>query len=603
MFLHRLLVILLGVTSCILADEAQTSLRGNSRELQDKQLIPEARIVGGYQARNRRYKYFASLQRPPLFSHFCGGTLITPTLVLTAAHCYKEYEYFAEIDGRRYLMKEQIVHPDFERIGVAPNNDAMLVVLAQAVVDNGHSFMMLNAMPEFPSAYTPVTAIGRGYTDPMAKSVSSTLMEVGLHTITNEECKQAPYVDYSVWTHYRDMVTDKMICATSNEYKDTCNGDSGGPLFVRGETADLDVQVGIVSWGYRCASPGYSGVYTKVSDITGWINDEVTRLAGGIVQTYQPTYAPSVKPTYEITLPPTPPPTHEPSLEPTSPPPTSQPSTPTITLPRLTSAPMAATPSPESSPSPTTLNETAQYTTNTDPIECPNTYDSSKTDYIKGDVVSFVGIVFSCLIPEYCNPHDVSPEPVEGLHLWRDGWLFMGNCEESSESLEVQQMTTTTQATVQSSTQATTTTTTTTTEAHHSHEIEEIAEERNQIIQSPIAHPTLSPTQIFHQAAKGCVRSGSEQLFHEEQVELCLPNEHTESLSVNCCSGSLLNSDLDCSREGCFETTFYADAEFLCSSQGKRLCTKAELESQACCRNGCNFDKRISWTLDVCENR
>ncbi len=535
-------------------------------------------------------------------------------------------------------MKEQIVHPDFERVGVAPNNDAMLIVLSEAVevvVDNDNTntnngrqhgggsnsfFMMLNAMPEFPSPYTPVTAIGRGYTDPQAKSVSPTLMEVGLHTITNEECKrQAPYVDYSVWTHYRDMVTDKMICATSNDYnKDTCNGDSGGPLFVKGETADLDVQVGIVSWGFRCASPGYSGVYTRVSDITGWINDEVTRLAGAgggyVVQTNEPTYAPSVKPTSEIT----PPPTHEPSPEPTSSPPTtiSQPSTPTISPRPSTSPPTtAAAPSPEPTPAPTTLEETAQYsyTTTSDPIACPNIYDSSKTDYIKGDVVSFVGIIFSCLIPEYCNPHDddVSLEPLEGLQLWRDGWVYVGNCEEGSEFDEVQQQqttttttATTTQATITTATvQSSTSTHANTSETHHSHEIEEIAEERNQIIQSPIAQPTPSPTQVFHQAAKGCVRSGSGQLFHDAQVELCLPNEHTTSLSVNCCSGSLSNNNLECSRDGCFETTFFADAKFLCSSQGKRLCTIAELDSQACCRNGCNFDKRISWTSDVCVNR
>ena len=608
--LRRLFVLLLGVTSILAEDDqlsSSTSLRGG-RELQDR-LIPESRIIGGYYARTNRYRYFASFQRPPYFSHFCGGTLITPTVVLTAAHCYKDYEYFVEIDGRKYLMKEQIVHPDFERIGVAPNNDAMLVVLSESVVDNGYNFMMLNAMPDFPSPYTPVTAIGRGYTDPKAKAVSPTLMEVGLHTITNEECKQAPYVDYSAWTHYRDMVTDRMICATSYEYKDTCNGDSGGPLFFRGETADLDVQVGIVSWGYRCASPGYSGVYTRVSDIIGWVNDEVAKLNGRNIQTNEPTTTPSVKPTYEITPPPSPSPTHEPSPEPTS--------TPTIS-PRPTSPPTTASPSPGPTPEPTMLEETAQYIASSDPIDCPSVYDSSKTDYVKGDIVSFVGIVFSCLFPEYCNPHDASPEPVEGLQLWRDGWLYIGDCQQRSSPLEVQQETTTTTTAAATTTTTTTTTQATTSvqstitpqateEAHHSHEIVEIpeiveiAEERNQIIDSPIALPTASPKPVLHQAVKGCLRSGSEQLFHDAQVELCLPNVHSTSLSVNCCSGSLSSNDLECSRNGCFETMFYSDAEFLCSSQGKRLCTIAELESQACCRNGCNFDKRITWTSNVCE--
>jgi len=565
--LHQLFILLLGVTWIVADEQPQSSsLSGDSRELQD-QWVPEARIIGGFQAQSRRYKYFASFQRPPYFSHFCGGALITPTLVLTAAHCYKDYEYFAEIDGRRYLMKEQIVHPDFERIGVAPNNDAMLVVLAEPVVENGNSYMMLNTLSNFPSPYTPVTAIGRGYTDPLIKAVSPTLMEVGLHTVTNDECKYGPkFIDYSAWTHYRDMVTDKMLCATSYEYKDTCNGDSGGPLFVKGADSDLDVQVGIVSWGYRCAAEGYPGVYTRVSDITGWINDEVARLSGGSVQTNEPTKAPSDKPAYEKTPPPTPNPTPEPSPPPTI--------------------------STKAAPTST------QYLANSGPIDCPDAYDPSKTNYAKGDVVSYVGIVFSCLYPEYCNPHDVSPDLVDGMKLWRDGWLYMGNCQESSHSVEVQQTSKTTTTTTLATTQAT--------EARNFHEIEEIVEvvqEMKDFISSPVAQSALPPTQVFHIAAKGCLRSGSDQLFNDVQIDLCVPNEHTSSLTVNCCVGSLADKNLECSRDGCFETMLYSEAEKLCNDEGKRLCTAAELESQACCRNGCNFDKRVSWTSDVCKNR
>ena len=617
--LIQLIALLIGVTSCarVLAIEEQktpSSLRGG-RELQDR-LTPEARIIGGHPARTRRYRYFASLQRPPFYSHFCGGTLITPTLVLTAAHCHKDYVYFAEIDGRRYLAKEQIVHPDFGRIGVAPNNDAMLIVLAEPVVGNGNSYMMLNAVDDFPSPYTPVTAIGRGYTNPNAQSVSPTLMEVGLHTITNEECKQAPYIDYSVWTHYRDMVTDKMICATSYEYKDTCNGDSGGALFVKGANADLDVQVGIVSWGYLCSSPGYSGVYTRISDITGWINDEVARLNGGQeVQTNNPTSAPSNKPTYEITSAPTYLPTPVPTPGPSS--------SPTISY-QPTSFPITSTPTPQPTSQPTTLEQTAEYIANSVSTDCPEAFDESRIDYVKGDVVSFVGFVFSCLYPEYCNPHEVSPEPLEGLQLWRDGWLYVGDCVQSLDYVEIQQDPMVASATTAAATTAAATTTTTTTttatphattqtlttthtiEAHHPHEIDEIIETaqlRNQIIQSPTAQPTSSPTQEFYKAAKGCLRGGSGHLFHDEQVDSCIPSAHTYGLSVNCCSGSQATGNLECSRDGCLETTLYSDAESFCSSQGMRLCTKAELESQVCCRNGCNFDKRISWTSDICESR
>ena len=54
---------------------------------------------------------------------------------------------------------------------------------------------------------------------------------------------------------------------------DSCQGDSGGPLFVR----STGIQVGITSWGYGCAAPGYPGVYTEVSFFTEWVRS----VAGG----------------------------------------------------------------------------------------------------------------------------------------------------------------------------------------------------------------------------------------------------------------------------------------------------------------------------------
>lgn len=56
-----------------------------------------------------------------------------------------------------------------------------------------------------------------------------------------------------------------MICA-GTPGQDSCQGDSGGPLVVNG------VQVGVVSWGYGCARPGYPGVYSNIANLRGFID-------------------------------------------------------------------------------------------------------------------------------------------------------------------------------------------------------------------------------------------------------------------------------------------------------------------------------------------
>ncbi|KAL3771037.1 hypothetical protein ACHAWO_013215 [Cyclotella atomus] len=65
-----------------------------------------------------------------------------------------------------------------------------------------------------------------------------------------------------------------MVCAEAKNI-DACGNDSGGPLVIRGESHDEDIQVGIVSWGYSCAHKDFPGVYTRVSSYYQWIREHV----------------------------------------------------------------------------------------------------------------------------------------------------------------------------------------------------------------------------------------------------------------------------------------------------------------------------------------
>jgi len=101
---------------------------------------------------------------------------------------------------------------------------------------------------------------------------------------------------------------------------------------------------------------------------------------------------------------------------------------------------------------------------------------------------------------------------------------------------------------------------------------------------TPTPNPVVQPT-AQHSGADGCPARGTVHL------EVCV--DDTEVLAVNCCSGSLEEGTLSCSRPGCIvgQKMNFAEAVAQCESASMRLCTVAELNSDACCFKGCQFDK------------
>lgn len=90
-----------------------------------------------------------------------------------------------------------------------------------------------------------------------SEHLSSILQEVALPISSTKGCRSKFY-------HLRLRVSENMICTHARE-RDTCKGDSGGPLnWVDPETARTYL-VGITSWGKGCARPDYPGIYTKVN--------------------------------------------------------------------------------------------------------------------------------------------------------------------------------------------------------------------------------------------------------------------------------------------------------------------------------------------------
>lgn len=272
-------------------------------------------IVGGQPAPAGRYPWMAGLLSSSGGRPYCGGALITPTVVYSAAHCPRPN--FVSVgclntndNCARISVSSSIIHPNYSGRPV-PRRDFRLIVLNSAV--SGISplpFIADSSWGNLPTGQD-VTVIGWGATSSGGPS-SNQLLEVEVDVVSNSACAS----DYS---SQGLPVEDNMICAARSG-KDACQGDSGGPLFVRCDGSSSDVLVGVVSWGVGCANPNFPGVYGRTSWADSWFRSEMSSLGQlGFINTPPPTSnvcggAPSPVPA-PVPTPPTP--TNPPTAPPT----------------------------------------------------------------------------------------------------------------------------------------------------------------------------------------------------------------------------------------------------------------------------------------------
>ncbi|EFN75742.1 Serine protease easter [Harpegnathos saltator] len=258
------------------------------------------KIFGGERTDLDEFPWMALLeyQKPNGRTTACGGVLISKRYILTAAHCIKgkdlpptwrltsvrlgeyntETEQDCVRDGENSMIcsddpisvgvEEQIAHEQYKPLSRDQRNDIALLRLSRDVQFT--RFIKPICLPSNSSLGNKFYVAGWGKTE--TRSASDVKLKLSLPLTNKEQCEQT----YSAAGVRLGL---GQICAGGQRGKDSCRGDSGGPLMAIERIADGTgrwTAIGVVSFGPSpCGMEGWPGVYSKVSDFVPWILNNI----------------------------------------------------------------------------------------------------------------------------------------------------------------------------------------------------------------------------------------------------------------------------------------------------------------------------------------